>query len=479
MNLPDRIGWASYLRPFLLKPLPERTRWSATLGTVTLLLLVLMGFSGAILALDYSPTPTSARLSIEYLAQQAPMGAVLSGVHYWGAGILVLIAFLHLLDNFFSGSYKRPRELTWATGVFLLLLILGAGFTGSLLPWDARSHWAAIVATNILKGIPLLGPALARILLGGSSLGAPALTRFYAVHILFLPALIAAFAVTHIYLVRLHGLAGPVEGAGTKIAEREGQRATESPVYRLYPEHLFRCLIVFAVLLLVIVALTRFYPVPREWMAGAPELDSSPRPDWYFLWFFQLLTYFPGSWERVGSLLLPIAGLALLLLLPFFDTRPRSAVLERPLALAVGATGLVALVWLTWMGAERARPYGQCIPLPERSLNAAEERGLALYAGLECAYCHQIEGRGGRRTGPDLANPGAKGRGLPEVMEELQNPQGAGLSAAMPRYDLPPSEVHDLAQFILALEFRNSRMRLVKREDIPGPKVNGQPATPR
>ncbi len=455
----DRIGWEAYLKPFLFKKLPAETGWSATLGSLCLLLFGLMTVTGIFLALYFSPSPDTAYQSVDYIMKDVPLGSILRGLHHWGAGAMVIVVFLHLLSVFFSGSYKAPRELTWVAGVCLLLVTLGLGFTGYLLPWDMKAYWATVVSSNIPRDIPWVGNFITRIILGGETLSGLTLTRFYAIHILLLPALLAGFAVLHVYLVRIHGLA---EDQEKKSSEDEAGL----PVYRFFPEHAFRSSIVFAVVLLVLIGLSIFAAVPREEIAGTVIDSYLPRPEWYFMWLFQLLTYFSGVWETVGSLAIPIIGIFLLFAVPFLGKTRIRGLANRPLSMAVGVTAVIGIVYLSLMGFAGSMPYGEIIPVPQRQLSANEAQGLSIYVDRECAYCHQIQGRGGHRTGPDLANVKTKGRKVDYLVNYLKDPQAVSPTSVMPKYDLPEKDLRALAEFILVLDFRQYAMKILKRAEV-------------
>jgi len=446
------IGWKEYLRPFLYKELPPGTGWSATLGTLAADLFGVMAVSGLVLAMYYNPSPDKAYQSIDYIMKDEPMGALLRGIHHWGAGAMVLAVFVHMMANFFSGAYKPPREWTWIAGVCLLLATLGLGFTGYLLPWDMKSYWATVVATNIPKDTPVIGGFITRMIRGGETVSGLTLTRFYAIHMLLLPALLAAFTAFHIYLVRIHNLA--VSGSS-----HTGKNACAT--YRFFPEHMFRSALVFAGVFAVIAALAVLRAPPREAIAGTLIDSYLPRPEWYFMWLFQFLTYFPGRWESVGSLATPAIGLALLFAVPFLGKSR-----QRPLAMGVGVTAVAGIVYLSLMGFEGARPYGRIISVPDRPLTASETRGLHLFADRECAYCHQIQGKGGHRTGPDLANIVAKGRTRDYLARYIKNPQAVSPTSIMPKYNLPQSDLQALADFVLALDFSKYPAKILKREEV-------------
>jgi quinol-cytochrome oxidoreductase complex cytochrome b subunit len=457
--VPERVGWEQGIGPFLLKKLPSKTGWSATLGSASVLLFITMFVSGVFLAMHYNPSPDKAYHAIDYIMNDVPAGWLLRGIHHWGASAMVIVVVLHMLTNFFSGTYKRPRELTWISGVVMLLIVLGLGFTGYLLPWDLKAYWATTVSTNIPKDIPVIGHFLSRLALGGDSISGATLTRFYAVHAMLLPALLAAFTAFHIYLVRAHGLAEPESEAELAAAASNGR------VYRFYPEHLWRSSIVFVGVFLILLGLSRWGSIPREPVAGTLVNDYLPRPEWYYMWLFQLLTYFPGNMEWVGSLVVPFLGIALLFALPFLGKPGQLGVRNRPVPLAIGVTVIVGIVYLTMMGFAGAKPYGDTIPAPNRPLSASERRGLFLYAERECAYCHQINGQGGHRVGPDFSNTISKGRTRDYLMRYIKDPQSINRTSVMPKYDLPEADLGALADFLMSLDFSKHGMKSIPREE--------------
>ena len=457
----QRIGWDEHLRPFLYKHLPPGTGWAATLGSLCALLFGVMAISGMFLAMYYNPSPDKAYDSIDFIMTGVSMGAVLRGIHHWCASAMVLAVFVHLLSSFFSGSFRAPRQVTWIVGVCLFLVTLGLGFTGYLLPWDMKAYWATVVSTNIPRDIPVIGDAIARVVRGGEIVSGMTLTRFYALHMLLLPAALVLLAAAHVYLVRLHGLAEPIREPGDTRQPEQPER-----LYRFFPEHAFRSALVFAAVFVAILILAAHRGVDREAMAGTLSDSYLPRPEWYYMWLFQLLTFFSGRWEAVGSLALPTAGVALLFAVPFLGNSRRSLTAQRPLAIAAGVMCVLAIVYLTLMGFEGARPHGDPLRIPARPLTAVEARGLYLFADRDCAYCHNVAGRGGHRVGPDLANLAAKGRTQQYVASFVKNPQAMRKSSTMPRYDLPEADLQALAAFTLSLDVGKQAYRTVKRGDV-------------
>lgn len=457
----DRIGWNHYLKPFMYKELPSGLNWSATLGTLCALLFVVEAVTGMFLAMYYNPAPDLAYESINFITNDVPLGNILRGIHHWGASAMVILVFSHLMTSFFSGSFKAPRELTWVVGVFLFLITLGLGFTGYLLPWDKKAYWATVVSSNIPRDIPLIGDFITRIILGGDRVSGLTLTRFFSTHMLIFPSLMLFLLVLHIYLVRIHGMAEPPLSvtSGKKPAEQ-----AEDKIYRFYPEHLFRCAIAFTVVFSIILLLTSFAQIPLDNKVGTVDEAYLPRPEWYFMWLFQLLTFFSGRLEVIGSLVIPLGGVIILLMLPWISKNDLRGLADRPLATAVGISCIVGIVYLTFMGFSGARSYGKIIPLPDRKLDLSEKAGLKVFVEQECAYCHNINGQGGKVQGPDLANMLAKDRTRDQLMKFIRDPQAVSRWSIMPKYDLDEKDLQAVTSFILALDFDTYSLKIIKRE---------------
>jgi ubiquinol-cytochrome c reductase cytochrome b subunit len=454
----QRIGWDAHLKPFLNKKLPSNLGWSATLGSLCVILFGVMAVTGMVLAMYYSPSPDKAYASIDYIMNEVPLGALLRGLHHWGAGAMVLAVFLHLLSVFFSGSFKAPRELTWIFGVCLLLITLGLGFTGYLLPWDQKAFWATVVSANIPKDIPVIGQFITNLLLSGGGISGFTITRFYAIHMLVLPSLMLMLIAGHIYLVRLHGMC---EHESSRPACPAGKKTR---IYRFFPEHMARSSVVFLVVLGIIFLLSLFGEIPREDIARTIDENYLPRPEWYYMWLFQLLTYFSGSTEVIGSLVIPTFGVLLLFALPFIEKSKFIGSVNRPLAVAAGVTVVVGIVYLSVTGFAGTLSYGDTFMIPSRTLSKTEKNGLRIYAQQECAYCHNIMGKGGRRIGPDLSNIKAKGRTREYLASFIKDPQSQSRFSVMPKYALQEDELYNLSEFILALDFTTNEPRTIKNE---------------
>jgi len=208
----DRLGLSTIYNITLDRKVPK-VNWFYTLGSASLFLFVMQAVTGIFLAVYYVPSPENAYNSIQYIMNEVAFGWLIRGIHHWGATLMVIFVFLHMLRTFFFAAYKFPREITWLTGVILLLATLGMGFTGYLLPWNQRSYWATTVGTEIAGTVPVIGDFIMRVLRGGTDLSGVTLARFFAVHIWFIPAIIVALIGVHMYLVIRIGISSvPKDG---------------------------------------------------------------------------------------------------------------------------------------------------------------------------------------------------------------------------------------------------------------------------
>jgi len=198
--LDDRLGLTGIYRTVLDRKVPK-VNWAFTLGSATLFLVVLQVVTGVFLTVYYVPHPDQAYDSINYIMNDVAFGWLIRGLHHWGATLMVIFIVLHMLRTFAYASYKYPREVTWVTGVLLLLVTLGMGFTGYLLPWNQRAYWATTVGTSIAGTVPFVGPIIEQALRGGTELSTLTLTRFFSAHIWMLPAALLGLLGVHMYLV--------------------------------------------------------------------------------------------------------------------------------------------------------------------------------------------------------------------------------------------------------------------------------------
>lgn len=200
MWLDERLGLQTIYSTILDRKVPK-VNWWFTLGSASLFLFVMQGITGIFLTVYYVPSPDHAYDSIQYIMNGVAFGWLIRGIHHWGATLMVIFVFAHMLHTFFYAAYKYPRELTWLTGVVLFLATLGMGFTGYLLPWNQKAYWATTVGTQIAGTVPFIGQFILDVLRGGPDLSAVTLARFFSVHIWFIPAVIALTIGIHMYLI--------------------------------------------------------------------------------------------------------------------------------------------------------------------------------------------------------------------------------------------------------------------------------------
>ena len=198
--LDERLGLTAIYNTILDRKVPK-VNWWFTLGSASLFLFAMQAITGILLSVYYVPSPDKAYDSIQYIMNDVAGGWLIRGIHHWGATLMVITVFIHMLRVFYYAAYKYPREITWLTGVVLLLCTLGMGFTGYLLPWDQKAYWATTVGTSIAGSVPVIGDFIMRTLRGGTDLSGVTLARFFSAHIWIFPAIIIATIGVHLYLV--------------------------------------------------------------------------------------------------------------------------------------------------------------------------------------------------------------------------------------------------------------------------------------
>lgn len=198
--LNERLGLQAMYDVILDRKVPK-VNWFFTLGSASLFLFVIQLVTGMLLTFYYVPSPERAYDSIQYIMTGVPFGWLIRGIHHWGATLMVIVVFFHMLRTFYFGAYKYPREFTWVTGVVLLLSTLGMGFTGYLLPWNQRAYWATTVGTAIAGTVPFAGDFINQALRGGTDLSGVTLVRFFSLHIWWFPAIILLMIGVHMYMV--------------------------------------------------------------------------------------------------------------------------------------------------------------------------------------------------------------------------------------------------------------------------------------
>lgn len=344
--LDDRLQASALLDSLFAHPVPKRSSFLDYLGFATLFAFVNQAVTGILLATVYKPTADSAYKSIQQL-QSSSIGHFVRSLHSWGANFMVVLVVLHLLRVFYEGAYKRPRELTWVMGGILLVGTLGLAFTGYLLPWDQEGYWATVVGTSMAGYVPVIGDFLVRVLRDGSQVTGATLTRFYSVHMLVLPALILLAFLPHFFFVLRQGM------ASTDVLSEAKKRGEDiKGISRpFWPDVAFRMILFVFVVGVALWVMAGLYPKGLSDAADAlNKAHYTPEPAWYFFGVYQLLKYFPGKFDVLAMVGLPVIGIGGLFVLPWLDRNPNRLPKKRPVAMGVASILVLGMVFLTYQG---------------------------------------------------------------------------------------------------------------------------------
>jgi ubiquinol-cytochrome c reductase cytochrome b subunit len=462
--LDQRTAVKELWRGALDEPIRGGARWAYVFGSTLAFLFALQAITGILLSIYYVPSADHAHASVTFIQKAVRGGALVRGLHAYGASAMIVLVVAHVAQTFLFGAYKQRRELVWIVGGLLLLLILAFAFTGYLLPWDQEAYFATRVGVSIAGEVPLVGPAQRRVMLGGNDLTSLTLSRFFAVHVLVLPLLLGILTVVHVYLFRRAGPAGPFHSQSDRRVDR------------FFPKQLLKdsiaALLVFGALL----ALAQFLPARL-----GPEADTTSnflaRPPWYFLPLFELLKFFPGRLSLIPTVILPGALFTLIFLLPFVDRRAERNPFRRPVATALfifilaGSVSLGALAKYqdqqnpefkarlnkqdseaqaflqTPFEAQEIGSVGQ-VGMQKKVGSAREPVGPpAAFAQNLCANCHGDRGQGGQ-IGPRLIGVTSKpNRSKDDLMKLLDDTRAYGLKDPMPA-SFPKLSPEDKARIV-------------------------------
>ncbi len=309
--LDNRTGFKQLITEVLFERIPGGARWRYVWGSTLTFTFFVQVVTGIMLWMAYSPSAQTAWESVFYIQYEMSFGWLLRGVHHYTAQAMNILLVLHLLQVIIDGAYKAPREINFWFGIGLLNLVLALSLTGYLLPWDQKGYWATKVTTSIMAITPVIGPGLEKLVVGGAEYGHHTLTRFFAFHAGILPAAVVALIAGHIYLFRRHGITP--------------KQPLKRPDAMFWPDQVLKdavaCLAVFAFILLFVVKGQILGDGHLGASLGAPAEPSEPyaaaRPEWYFLFLFQFLKYFPGEKEIYGALVIPGAVMGFICLMPF------------------------------------------------------------------------------------------------------------------------------------------------------------------
>jgi cytochrome b6 len=311
-------------------------------GGVSLFLFIIQVITGILLLFYYKGSADLAYESVQFIMSKVEFGWLIRSIHMWSANLFILSVFIHMFSVFFEKAYRRPRELTWITGFFMFVLSLAFGFSGYLLPWNELAFFATKVGTDIAGALPLIGEPLRFFLRGGEDVTGATLSRFFGFHVALLPGVFTFFLIIHLLLVQRQGMSEPLD------------KKPDMKTMPFFPNFFLRDLLLWLIVLNVLAILAVFFPA--ELGAKADPLASAPagiKPEWYFLFMFQTLKYFPAhilflDGEVFGVLLFSVAGL-LWMMVPFWDTKSSRGQTNRSINY-IGISVVMFIIILTSIG---------------------------------------------------------------------------------------------------------------------------------
>ena len=316
------------------------------MGGVTLFLFIIQVFTGILLLLYYQPGVDSGYESVRFLMTKVNFGWLIRSIHSWSANLFIFFIFVHMFSTFFTRAFGKPRELTWVTGFFLLLLAMGFGFSGYLLPWNELAFFATKVGTDIAGSVPIIGDAIKIVLRGGEDVTGATLSRFYAFHVALIPAIFTIILGLHLLFIQRQGMHEPDY---FKNLPQEKKKTIP-----FFPNFLLRDALLWLVVLNILLYLAVFFP----WELGdkADPFSSAPqgiRPEWYFIFMFQTLKFLPAhilfiEGEVFGVLFFTVIALVWLLI-PFWESKIASNEKARPMKV-IGIVAILYIIVLTVLG---------------------------------------------------------------------------------------------------------------------------------
>jgi ubiquinol-cytochrome c reductase cytochrome b subunit len=482
--LDQRLQIAEAVRDTAEHRVPRETAsWFYVFGSAALTVFLLQIVTGILLALVYVPSAGEAWNSLQTLNHNIAMGWFIRALHGWGSNFMLAIVLIHMVQVFLFGAYKFPRELTWIIGVFLLLMSLGMAFTGQVLRFDQDAYWGLGIGASIASRVPILGPWIVKLLLGGPIIAGATLSRFFALHVFVIPGILMAFVGLHLLLVLKLGInewpmPGRLVHRATYIEEYHKLTASEGVPFvpaAVYKDIFFSGFVLLAIIVCALL-LGPFGP------SGQPDptiIQTAPRPDYFFLWLYAVLSLLPPSLETPALLIGPAIALAVLLALPFVSGEGEKNWRRRPIA--VLTILLVAVSMGTFTQLSGSAPWSpvmdawSALPIPPQYLKdrtALERQGALVFQAKQCHNCHTLDERGGKR-GPALDRVA-----LDLTRDQLirQVIQGGG---NMPAYgkNLTPAETTALVAFLGTLHpAEQAPARDASLDIVRGAGLQGSPA---
>ncbi len=410
-KIAERFGAVTIKENILERRVPKTPWYQGDGATLTTLLLVQV-ITGVTMTLYYTNSADFAYDSVEYITTTLPMGWLVRAIHFWTAGIMVVVMVGHFFRHLVMGGYKPPREGTWTVGVLQFFLVLTMSFSGYVLRWDERAIYAAHVLLNMFSKVPLIGEELVLLVQGAPQIGSLTLTRFHSVHVLIVPLLLIGLVAVHLYLVILHGITAKaehkraIETAGEqKKAYKEAAQSPERGEW-FYPEANARIGTMALAVFLLAFSLALVAGPPQLYPEANLVRSSMPQEEWWFWWYSALIAQLPPAMAPIFYPVFPLALFVGMLLLPILDRGSNRGPRKRPVWVAAVGLSIIALLWLSslrvqspWTGWPDSRPP----PVPEQVvISEKAEKGRLLFSRYGCNSCHALASHG-RKVGPDLA----------------------------------------------------------------------------
>ena len=453
-----RLQLAAPVREMAEHPVPRNTAsWWYVFGSAALTVFVLQIVTGILLALVYVPSGAEAWSSLQALNHDVTLGWFIRGLHGWGSNFMVAIVLIHMVQVFLFGAHKFPRELTWIIGVFLLLMTLGMAFSGQVLRFDQDAYWGLGIGASIASRVPILGPTIVRLMLGGPIIAGATLSRFFALHVFVIPGLLIGFVCLHVLMVLKLGInEWPMPGRIVRRAtyEAEYHTLTKKDGAPFVPYAVWKDMFFAAFIILAVAACALFFgPFGPTGTPDPTIIQTVPKPDYFFLWLYALLSLLPPSLETPVLLIGPVVAIAGLLLLPFLSGEGEKSWKRRPIA--VLTVLLIAITLGTFTHLAGFMPWSPHMnawssdPVPDRYIHdstALERQGALVFQVKQCRNCHSLGESGGQR-GPTLDSVAVR---LTQDQLIRQVIQGGG---NMPAYgkNLSPAETTALVAFLETL----------------------------
>lgn len=453
-----RLQLAAPIREAAEHPVPRNTAsWWYVFGSAALVVFILQIVTGILLALIYVPSAGEAWSSLQALNHDVTLGWFIRALHGWGSNFMLAIVLIHMMQVFLFGAYKFPRELTWIVGVFLLLMTLGMAFTGQVLRFDQDAYWGLGIGASISSRVPVIGPAVVKLLLGGPIIAGATLSRFFALHVFVIPGLLIGFVSLHLLMVLKLGInEWPMPGRIVRRAtyETEYHELTKEDGAPFVPYAIWKDLFFAAFVLLAVAACALYFgPFGPTGQPDPTIIQTAPKPDYFFLWLYALLSLLPPSLETPALLIGPVVVIIALLLLPFLSGEGEKSWRRRPVA--VLTVLLLAITLGTFTRLAEFAPWSPHMnawsgdPVPDhflRHTTALERQGALVFQVKQCRNCHSLGEKGGQR-GPTLDAVAVR---LTQDQLIRQVIQGGG---NMPAYgkNLSPAETTALVAFLQTL----------------------------